>query len=61
MAPWPHAGRHLWSLPYDGELKAMQEHQQGSRRLRGRLDLDGNIDQVCLVNSWAIEVTQSAL
>ena len=46
---------------YDGEVKARQEHQQGSRCLHAGLDLDGNSDQLCLVDSWAVEITQSTL
>ena len=33
----------------------------GSRSLHGCLDLDGSSDQLSLVDSWAVEVTRSAL
>ena len=46
---------------YDGELKARQEHQQGSRQQKSSQVLDGNSDQLRLVDSQAVEVTQSAL
>ena len=48
---------------YNGELKARQEHQQGSRQQKSSQVLDGNSDQLrlVLVDSRAVEVTQSTL
>ena len=45
------------------ELKARQEHQQGSRQQKSSQVLDGNSDQLrlVLVDSRAVEVTQSTL
>ena len=45
------------------ELKARQEHQQGSRQQKSSQVLDGNSDQLrlLLVDSRAVEVTQSTL
>ena len=74
MAPLPSAGWQLWTLPYcrvctRGWCAMMVSSRQGksvskeagSRSLCGCLDLVGSRDQLHLGDSWAVEVTQSAL